>query len=536
MTEHADADLTLPPVVAALHGGYREPELVLTIVYHPDPSRIGDSAVVPRRCDQVPWLLGRHSPAFAPAAITGTAGSGGGDLGDRHISRQALAFSARGPALVVRRVPDSSRCRLAGRELEGEVELAPEQLLAGVPLLLGHGVVLLLRLGAQPVAGESAPLPGGLLRGSGARMAALREQIAQVAGCDLDLLIRGETGTGKELVAATVHRASRRAAGPLVSVNMAAVPPGLAAAALFGNARGAFTGAGSASEGYFRAAEGGTLFLDEIGDTPPEIQPQLLRALQQREIQCVGGPVRRVDVRVVSATDAVLEGEGCGFRAALRHRLGACEIVVPPLRERPEDIGELLLHFLRGAAEETGSTAALPGEECSAHQTAAWAELFHGFLCYRWPGNVRELENYARQLVVASDGLVRLPEQIAAALRRAPVESSLSASAPAPAPAPAPRGRRRSLDDIDEREFDGALRAGRHEVAAVAKALGVSRQAVYRRIEQSAHHRLAGQVPLAELERVLAEQGGDAAAAALVLRVSLSGLRARLRACGIAAR
>ena len=127
---------------------------------------------------------------------------------------------------------------------------------------------------------------------------------------------------------------------------LCSLPTDLAPAALFGSARGAFTGADKAAPGYFDQAQGGSLFLDEIGDTSADVQPLLLRALQQREIQAVGGPIRRVDVRVISATDAALEGVGCDFKAALRHRLGAIEILLPPLREHPEDVGELLLHFL----------------------------------------------------------------------------------------------------------------------------------------------------------------------------------------------
>ncbi len=129
----------------------------------------------------------------------------------------------------------------------------------------------------------------------------------------------------------------------------------------------------------------------------------MLRALQQREIQAVGGAIRRVDVRVISATDAVLEGESCDFKAALRHRLGACEIVLPPLREHPEDIGELLLYFLRRSAAEIGRTALLPHAQSPATDIAAWAVLFFSFLCYRWPGNVRELANFAQQVVLASE-------------------------------------------------------------------------------------------------------------------------------------
>ena len=533
MTDHPDADITLPSVVAALPATYRERVLTLTIVFHPDTGRIGESAVLAAkpgaglsgetrsgetRSGQACWLLGRRAPAFA-----------GRPLEEPHISRRAMELAPSGDGLLVRRLPGASRARVAGWELlESDLLLSREQLLAGVPLLLGHSVVLFLRLAEAPTGPPRARRQGDLLLGGSARMDRLREQIAQVGGTDLDVLLRGETGTGKELVATAIHRASRRADAPLVTVNMAAIPAGLAAAALFGAARGAYTGAGRASEGYFRQADGGTLFLDEIGDAPQEIQPQLLRALQQREIQCVGGPLRRVDLRVISATDAALEGDGCDFKAALRHRLAAAEIRLPPLRDHPEDIGELLLFFLGGALEEAGRGALLPNAGSPPGEIAAWAELFYGFLGYHWPGNVRELANFAGQVAVASDTRLQLPEHIAAALRQQPDAAPQSAPA-AGGPEPGPCG---TIHEVSDETFDRVYEEQRYEVARAARALGVSRQAVYRRIELSPRHRLAGQVPERELRRVLAEQGGDVEAAAGQLRVSASALRARLRSSG----
>ena len=342
---------------------------------------------------------------------------------------------------------------------------------------------------------------------------------ARIAGIDSDVLICGETGTGKELVANAIHRASRRAGKALVSVNMAAIPSELSAASLFGSARGAFTGANQAREGYFLQAQGGTLFLDEIGDTPPESQPQLLRALQQREIQVVGGASRRVDVRVISATDAALDGEGCNFKAALRHRLGACEIELLPLREHPEDIGELLVHFMRVSSAEAGVTGLLPDVESPAPEIARWADLFHRFLGHTWPGNVRELANFAARVVIASGTGLTLPETVLSALRGGPLVVE-----------DAPRQGQRKIADIDRAEFDHAWQAGAYEVTQTARRLGVSRQAVYRWVEKSPQYRLAGQVPPDEVKRVLALHDGDSKATAAALQVSLSGLRERLRA------
>jgi two-component system nitrogen regulation response regulator GlnG len=518
MSTNFDADLTLPSVIPASSRNDEAQVLLLTVIFHPDPSRIGETARVPDLLDAPPWVLGRRSPDFSrPSHGFAT------PLGERDVSRQALALARRGEQLVLRRLPRSSRCRIDGNELDGEVELDRERLRLGVAMLLGHSVVLLLRLARLVEQTAAAPELADLC-GSSTCMNELRQQIGRIGSSGLDVLVRGETGTGKELVATAIHRLSPRSNGPLVSVNMAAIPPGLAAASLFGNARGAFTGATRSSLGYFGQAHGGTLFLDEIGDTPAEVQPQLLRALQEREVQAVGGSVSRVDVRVISATDAPIEAQGCDFKAALRHRLGACEINLLPLRAHPEDIGELLRHFLSVRCLELECPGVLPGPTSPALEIASWAELFHSCLRYEWPGNVRELANCASQLVVADAGGRALPDAMRLALRR---------DAAGGADRQTDTGRARRIREIDEEQFEGALRASVYEVADVARQLGVSRQAVYRRMADSPRHRLAGQVPQAELEQALALHGGNLRAAALALKVSPSGLRSRLRGSGL---
>ena len=514
MQENIDTDPTLPSVVASLPGRYREQELLLTIVFHPRTARIGQAAVVPATRAVNPWILGRRGPVFA-----GKENVSAGPLEDLHVSRQALEFLRVGERLVIRKLATSSRCRVAGSELADSIELDEEQLRIGVPLLLGHSVVLLLRLGHYPDATTGMQAGGELLRGNSACMARLREQVAEAALSDLDVLVRGETGTGKELVATAIHAASRRSDAPMVSVNMAAIPGDLAAAALFGSARGAFTGADRAAPGYFQQAQGGSLFLDEIGDAATTVQPQLLRALQQREIQSVGGPLRRVDLRVISATDAALEGAACDFRAALRHRLGACEIVLLPLREHPEDIGELLLHFLVASASAQQRTGLLPHEHSTNLEIAAWAGLFYSFVSYRWPGNVRELANFAQQVVMSSGRQLTLADNLQALLDTgaAPPRTSTVRSA------------HRKMREVDEAEFESALQAHYFEATGVARELGVSRTSVYRRISRSPRRRLASEVPVEELQRVLAQHRGDSTAATMQLRVSLSSLRTRLR-------
>lgn len=516
MSTPADPDLTLPTLAVAPHSRDSAPRLLLTIIFHPDTARIGETGELPCPAGSQPWVLGRYSPAFG----RGGAAAPLAPLDEDHVSRRALEVVVEGDSLVLSRPEGSSRCRVGGRELEGRVVLPPELLQAGVALLLSHSVVLLLRLAPRAGPALSAAVSGTGLCGSSAYMNELRRQIAVVGSSGLDVLVHGETGTGKELVAAAIHRESGRS-GPLVSVNMAAIIPSLAAAALFGSARGAYTGATGATAGFFRQAQGGTLFMDEIGDTPLEVQPQLLRALQEREIQAVGGAVQRVDVRVISATDAALDGDGSDFKAALRHRLGACEIGLLPLRQHPEDIGELLLHFLGRSCRQHARPGLLPQQDTPAREIAAWAELFHSFLLYHWPGNVRELANFAGQVVVAAECGIALPDNVRVALQGSRPQQAVAAAVGATA--------RRRIRDVDAREFDAAMQANDFEVANVARQLGVSRQGVYRRIEETPGYRLAGQIPLAELEQVLAEHGGDARAAARHLKVSCSGLLARLR-------
>jgi two-component system nitrogen regulation response regulator GlnG len=518
-----DSEVTLPSIIASLAGRYGSQEVVLTIIFHPDPARIGQRAVVPQQSGNAPWVLGRRSPDFH-----GADGQVPLPLDDPHVSRRALQFTLQGKHLTISRFQPSSRCRFGSTELSDTMEVEWERLREGIPLLLGHSIVLLLRLGrggtrrsegCNEALNAGANAPGSLLLGSSACMAEIREQVARAGSSDVDVLIRGETGTGKELVAKAIHRASRRAGSPMVSVNMAAIPSELAASALFGSARGAFTGANQAVPGYFQQAEGGTLFLDEIGDTAAEVQPQLLRALQQREIQAVGGAIKRVDVRVVSATDAELDGQGSDFKAALRHRLGACEISLPPLREHPEDIGELLLYFLRESAAGAQRDDFLPDVHSAAPVIATWAVLYFAFVSYHWPGNVRELANFAQQVVLASERTPLLNEHLRAAMMGGRTSASSFSG----------RLKRRKMQEIDDATFEQAMLANDCDVFRVAQQLGVSRAAVYRRIESSPRYCLASEIPPQDLQRLMDEHAGDTATVARELRVSHNSLRNQLR-------
>jgi formate hydrogenlyase transcriptional activator len=226
----------------------------------------------------------------------------------------------------------------------------------------------------------------------------LLEMVETVAGGDSTVLLLGETGTGKELIARAIHILSPRENRPFVKLNCAAIPTGLLESELFGHERGSFTGAIAQKIGRLEVAHQGSLFLDEIGDIPLELQPKLLRVLQEREFERLGSTrTQRVDVRIVAATHRDLEGMILEkqFRSDLYYRLNVFPVHVPPLRERPEDIPLLVQHFVQQATRRMRKTInTIPSETMEA--------LIH----YRWPGNIRELENIIERAVILSPGPV----------------------------------------------------------------------------------------------------------------------------------
>ena len=336
---------------------------------------------------------------------------------------------------------------------------------------------------------SAAASSGGALIGPSPALRKLRDEIALVAHSDLAVLITGETGVGKELVANLVHEMSLRADEALIHVNCAALPVSIAESELFGHVAGAFTGATRDRAGKFEVAHGGTLFLDEVCELPLELQPKLLRALQQGEIQRVGSDrSHRVDVRVIAATNRHLlrEVERGRFRADLYHRLAAFPLRVPPLRERRDDIVPLATHFIDLARRRIGLSRVRLTPEAAARLVSA-----------DWPGNVRELEN------VVSRGVLRAarhqdtgdPVDIAAShldVAAPPAVEPL----PAEVPAPTPEGARVPLRQrLRAFERDVILQAiDRHggNWAAAARDLGLHRSNL---------HHLAGRLGIARADR-----------------------------------
>jgi formate hydrogenlyase transcriptional activator len=234
------------------------------------------------------------------------------------------------------------------------------------------------------------------LIGSSASFRALLEDVQVVAPADCTVLIQGETGTGKEVIAQAIHEASPRRQHRFVAVNCAALPAALLESELFGHERGAFTGAVAQRLGRFQAADRGTLFLDEIGELPIELQPKLLRAIQEREVERLGcSHATRVDVRIVAATNQNLEQmvSERRFRMDLYYRLKVFPLTLPPLRERIGDIPLLVDHFVRSYARRQGKSIEFVSDEVMA-----------AIETYSWPGNIRELQNFIERSVILTKG------------------------------------------------------------------------------------------------------------------------------------
>ncbi len=310
--------------------------------------------------------------------------------------------------------------------------------------------------------------PQGLV-GSSEPMRRVMEQIRKVAPTDATVLVLGESGTGKELVARAVHDGSPRREKPFVSVSCAAIPEGLLESELFGHEKGAFTGAIRRKLGRFELAHEGTLFLDEIGEIPPSVQVKLLRVLQERRFERVGGEETvEVDVRVVSATnrDLAAQVKAGRFREDLYYRLDVVAVSLPPLRERPGDVEELARYFLGRLGPRMGRTV-----------KGFTPEALERLRRHRWPGNVRELENVVEQALVFADGELVRTDDLPEGLRRAPSQPAL----------PVPQGDRsltEILEDLERQLILGAYEKAKGVKAETARLLGIKPSALYYKLEK----------------------------------------------------
>jgi DNA-binding NtrC family response regulator len=310
------------------------------------------------------------------------------------------------------------------------------------------------------------------LIGAGPKMRAIFSQIQKVAETDLSVLVRGESGTGKELVAQAIHQRSPRAQRPFVAVNCAAISRELVESELFGHEKGAFTGANARRIGRFEAAEGGTIFLDEIGDMPLETQGKVLRVLEERSLERVGGNKSiQVDVRVVAATHRDLEADVLrgAYRQDLYYRLKVVELLVPPLRERLEDLPALVDRFLERIAARLGR-----------EKRVVSAEAMARLATHAWPGNVRELRHAIEQAAVLASGSEIDVDDL-------PIASRAGASSGSPSARPSgsfSEAKRNAVDAFERAFLSDALKRHGGNISQTAEAIGMVRQSLQQKLKE----------------------------------------------------
>ena len=335
------------------------------------------------------------------------------------------------------------------------------------------------------------------LIGASAGLERVRKLIARVAVSEASVLVRGETGTGKELVARAIHEGSLRATGPLVAVNCGALPEHLVESELFGHRKGAFTGADEHRAGLFEVADGGTLFLDEIGELPRSLQSRLLRALESGEIRRVGDNQSVfVDVRVVCATHRSLEDMVAAgtFREDLLFRINTFEIVIPPLRERLDDLPSLVQHCVRKVRPQTPAAALVVAPD-----------VLEVLLAHAWPGNIRELANVIEHALVLCDELpllvAHLPSRLGSGMHRLsgaePTavavlagDSAHNATPNQPQPPDAAAEKPVSLRELEMQAILEGLKRNQGNKARTADELGISLKTLYNKLHQVAENAL----------------------------------------------
>jgi two-component system nitrogen regulation response regulator GlnG len=505
-----DLESTLAPPAPAGQRGDKT-TLCATVVWHPDLQRIGEQCVASAQGME----LSRNFPLFqrpdgppAPLAYPG-------------VSREPLRIE-RDLADNLQLTPPNSRMvvELNGAAITQATPLSKAQVERGA--ILGLGGMVLVCLHWMRCAPRAVAVPG--LLGVGTAAIRTRELVRQVAATDNTVLLLGETGTGKEVVARAIYALSARAQRPLVTVNMATLNDALAAADLFGAAKGAYTGAAAMRQGLFTEAQDATLFLDEIGNTPASVQPMLLRVLETGDYRPLGatGDLHST-ARLIAATDQDLSARS--FNQALLRRLESFVIQLPPLRERREDIGLLLLHML----EQRGAAAQFP------------AALASRFACYDWPGNIRQLKHFAQRCVLALQAgqEVDFDSLLDSALTGDSVTlaGSIGAADVAGVAADDVRAdsapRRRKPSELTDQDVLAAMDKHAWCIQDAANELGISRPSMYKLLESNPQVRNVVHIPYDELMRAYEQSGGDLAKCAALLRTPSDSLRRHLRVLGI---
>jgi two-component system, NtrC family, response regulator GlrR len=445
-----DREITRRASLSMLEGRGRTLEL----------STLGDEPVVPMADFSLVTLEGKEAgQTFIPRSdcvVIGSHPSADLVLRDPAVSRFHCEITVADPP-TVRDLGSRNGTMVNG------VTVAQAPLGDGAVLTIGGTQLRFQRTAGAPRIALSARDRFGRMIGRSAAMRAVFALCEQAAASDATVLIEGETGTGKEATAEAIHRESARRDGPFVVVDCGAIPPQLLESELFGHERGAFTGAVAPRQGAFQAAAGGSIFLDEIGELALDLQPKILRALEQREVKPIGvSHYTAVDVRVLAATNRNLREEVTArrFRSDLYYRLAVLRVRLPPLRERKEDLGLLLEHLLKtlGASEKP---------EARALRTEAF---LNEVARHTWPGNVRELRNYVERCLATREPPPppepELPE--AAAALKVDVSQPFKAA------------REAWLNAFERRYVTELLRQHQDNVTVAARAAGVDRVLIYR--------------------------------------------------------
>jgi DNA-binding NtrC family response regulator len=521
---NADYTITSPLALTAANS---RPLLGLTIAWHPDPSRIGEQFIGSTETGEIE--LSRFLPSF------------------RHINGDPLPIGhggvSRDPLRIVRNnddgialYPPKSRMvvEVNGEEIHDRRDLSAEQVSEGVIIALGRAVFICLHwMHCLP---KHNPVDGFI--GVGSHAIFTRDLIRLASTNDNTVLLLGETGTGKEVAAQAVHNLSKRASLKLVSVNMAALNESLAAADLFGAAKGAYTGAQNSREGYFSEAQNSTLFLDEIGNTPAMVQPMLLRVLENGEYRPLGATRdARSTARLITATDQDLYHTN--FNHALVRRLESFIIRIPPLRARREDIGLLICHLSkRNDFAQVNLSLIPPG-------------LISDLLNFEWPGNIRQLSNVIKRTLLSLQmgeypHLAKMVEaqkkaHISSAETRkmatSPAPATASSSTPHISPPSAPlvepsNIERKKLRDLTEQDVVDAMNRHDWTIQYAADDLGISRPSMYKLIEANNQIRRIEQIPAEEIRHQLNLANNQVELCAAYLKTPSEALRRHLKGLG----
>lgn len=464
--------------------------LTLTILWHPDSSRIGEQCIAGAPGGVLE--LSRYTPLFSRPGAEGL------PLGHGSISREPLRIARIDDGVSLQAPLSRMTTELNGREIGASVALDHADLERGQVIALGRTVLLCLHW--STVLPKANEVQG--LHGVGSTAVMLRDQVRMVARSDLPVLLLGETGTGKEVVARAIHALGARAGARLVTVNMAALNESLAAAELFGAARGAYTGALGERKGLFGEASGATLFLDEIGNAPACVQPMLLRVLEGGDYRPLGAAQElRSTARILAATDQRLDG--AHFNQALLRRLEGVVIQLAPLRSRREDIGVLIQQLYPADDGRVDLPCSLVAE----------------LACYDWPGNVRQLARVLQRAALMVKGGVTLRfDQLVQAL---------------PAADAGKRAPRRKPSELSDDELVEALARHGWILRSTAEFLGISRPSLYKRLDRHPSIRRAEGIEPGEIGRAWAGAQGDVERCAAALKTLAGPLRRQLNKLGL---